>query len=337
MKILPRVAIDFGSDYIRADSSIQKMSSLYCIPSALVRDVVSGDVVAIGDDAVDHDLSSGQELVRPCQNGVIVDYRGAVVLLQHVLKEILSWWHVFRPQVVVSESLQLRSAVSQALGEAVQTAGGGKVYLTPVPALAALGAGIDPTDTVGHFVLDVGGGTTEAGVITRGSAAVSDARAVGGHSLVSALVTYVQQKYKVEVADAVAEKMIAQIGTALRRDSSQKKDFYANDPETGEVRMLSISGNEIAAAIQDSLSEIVAVAADVIKRTPTTLLSDVAQNGIVITGGVARLPYLDTFIERELVLPVRVVESPELAVISGARQALGYISIYEQSVPQQRT
>lgn len=332
MKVIPRVAIDFGSSHIRAITNGSDVP-VFSTESIVVREVVSGDVVVLGAEASDYILKPGQELVRPLQDGVMVDYRAAVSLLTYVLSEVLSWWHVFRPQVVVSESLELSSAKSQALGEAVQEAGGGKVYMTAVPALAALGAGIDPSKSVGNFIVDIGCGTTEAAVITRGSAAVSDVKTVGGGRIASAVCQYVDDRYDVTLPRSIAEEIVASVGTALRRDSDSTHDFYVNEDETGEARVLTISGNEVASAIEPVLQEITDLIAGVMKRTPTTLLSDIAQNGLVITGGVGNLDHIDTYVERELTLPVKKIATPEYAVINGGRRALDFISMYEQSIP----
>lgn len=332
MQIVPRIAIDFGSTHIRATAN--KSNPVYSTRSLLVRKVVTGEVVAIGDEAADYVLDPGEELVTPIKNGVMVDYQAGVSLLRHTLSQVLSWWHVFQPQVVVAESLQLSSAVSQALGEAVQEAGGGRVYLTSVPTLAALGAGIDPAESTGSFILDIGGGTTEAAVITRGSAAISRSISVGGSDIISAICTYIKERHQVSLSHSVADEILKSVGTALRRDTDHTHDFYANETETGEAMNLTITGNEVAEAVSKPLQQITDLVREIVKKTPTTLLSDVARSGVVVTGGVGNLDNLDTYIERELSLPVQIKDKPEMAVISGGREALQFISMYEQSVPQ---
>lgn len=333
MQIIPRVAIDLGSSHIRTVAQ-GETAPVFSTRSLLVRDVSSGQIIARGSDAADYILKPGQELVQPVKDGVMIDYAAAVSLIQHALRQTLSWWHVFRPQVVVAESLKLSSAKSQALGEAVQDAGGGKVYMTSVPALAALGAGIDPTKSVGNFIVDIGGGTTEAAVITRGSAAVADAATVGGDAIAAAVSDYVEEKHDVQVPRVVAMEIIQHVGSALRRDADSSYDFYVNKSETGDAVALSITGNEIASAISPALNRITNLVADVLKRTPTTLLSDVAASGITVTGGVGALAHIDTYISRELAIPVHIAENPAQAVISGGRKALDFISMYEQSIPQ---
>lgn len=333
MQLIPRVAIDFGSSRIRATTRNENIPT-YSARSLVVRDVVSGENILLGDEAVDYILKPGQEIIHPVENGVLVDYRAAVSLIKDALTKTLSWWHVFQPQVVVAESLQLSSAKSQALGEAIREAGGGKIYMTSVPALAALGAGIDPSKSVGNFIVDIGGGTTEAAVITRGSAAVSDVLNVGGDAIADAVSQHVQRKHDVLLPRSIAEEILENVGAALRRDADNSYNFYVNESETGDARALSITGNEVATAIDAPLQQITNLVADVIKRTPTTLLSDIASNGITITGGVGALDHIDTYISRELAIPVHVVTDPSHAVISGGRRALDFISVYEQTIPQ---
>lgn len=336
VKLSPQIAIDFGSDSIRAVSDAGS-DHVFADAATLVRHAVSGEIIAIGEAAEDHILSPGEERVNPVQHGVMVDYKGAAALLNHVMSHVLSWWHVFKPHVVISESLELSSALSQALGEVVQEAGGGKVYMTPVPSLAALGASIDPRDSSGNFILDIGAGTTEAAIVSRGSAVSAVSAPVGGSDLIDSLILYLEDRDNVDVSRSAAADIIKSAGSALRRDNDAVHEFYANTVETGEAKVLSIAGNEITEVIQKPLQRIVSVASTAIRRTPTVLLSDIAQNGMTVTGGVGNLHHIDTYLEREMAVPVRVIDTPENAVIEGGRKALEFISGFEQTVPQSTT
>lgn len=331
MKLVSRIAVDIGSEKIRAVAGSES-ADIFSDHTLLARRVVTGEIVAIGEEAEDYVLAPGEELVHPIKHGVMVDYDATVALLKHILHRTLSWWHVFKPRVVVAESLELSGAISQAMGEAVQAAGGGKVYMSSVPSLAALGAGINSRESTGNFVLDIGHGTTEAAIVSRGSTVSAFSAPIGGSDLIDSLVNYLEDAYAVNVSRSAAADIIHDAGSALRRDNDIEYEFYANEIETGEAKILSITGNEVADVIAKTLQRIVGVASTVIRTTPTTLLSDIAQNGIVLTGGVANLNHLDTFLKRELALPIRVMETPENAVITGGRSALPFISVYEQSV-----
>lgn len=332
MQIAPQLAIDLGSKRIRAAGSGSQ--DIFSCPAQLVREVVSGEVVAIGEEAADYSVQSGQELIFPIRSGEIVDYHGAVSLLDHALDNTLSWWHVLKPQVVISESCTASPAVSQLTGEALQAAGGGSVFLVSVPTLAALGAGVDPTDSAANLVVDIGAGTTEVGVIARGSSVTESAIPVGGNQVITAIVEYVNETHNVSLPEAVAEKILKNIGTAVQRDSDRSYTCYAPQKDEKDTREITISANRITNAVTKPLQQIINVVSDVIKDTPTTLLSDIAENGIYITGGMANTDHMDTFLERRLSLPVTVADSPEEAVIRGARDALDYISVYKQSVPK---
>jgi len=332
MQILPSIAIDFGSYQLRAGVNDPKQPIFSC-RSLLVRRVVSGEVVAVGDEAAARDLAAGEELVSPVNEGILTDYRGGVELLRAAFSAVLPWWGVFKPRVVLAESLQLSSAVSRALGAAAQEAGASKVYMTAVPALAALGSGIDPTSAAGNFVLDIGSHTTEAGVVARGSLVTSAASQVGGRDLLAAICLHIMDTYQVQVEPTVAREILHTVTAALRRDSQKTHEFYATTSAETEPQKILVSSNEIAEVIKKPLQKVAAVAGSVIKQTPTTLLSDIAENGLAVSGGVAELDYIDTFLQRELAVPVRVVEMPAEAVIRGGRKALSFISKYEQSIP----
>jgi|GEM_PF-1225151 rod shape-determining protein MreB len=336
VKLSPQIAIDFGSQTIRAVSD-STSDHVFTDAATLVRNVVSGEIVAIGEAAEEHILAPGEERVNPVQNGIMVDYKGATALLSHAMNHILSWWHIFKPHVVISESLELSSALSQALGEVVQEAGGGRVYMTSVPSLAALGASIDPRDSSGNFILDIGAGTTEAAIVSRGSAVSAISAPVGGNDLIDSLILYLEDRDNVNVSRSAAADIIKSAGSALRRDNDTVHEFYANASETGEAKVLSITGNEITEVIQKPLQRIVSIASSAIRRTPTALLSDIAQNGITITGGVGNLYHIDTYLKREMAVPVRVIDTPENAVITGGQKALQFVSRFEQTVPQSTT
>lgn len=333
MPVVPRIAIDCGSKHIRAIADNED-GVVFSTRSVLVRKVVSGEIVLIGDAAADHPVQAGEELIKPVQDGVMVDYQGAVALFRHAVSSALSWWQIFKPRVVVAESLSLSTAVSQAMAEAVQEAGGGAVFMTPVPTLTALGSGVVPHESTGSLVLDIGHSTTEAAVIARGSIAVSKVAIVGGSDLRRAIEDYVHQRYNMTIDESVSEKILHTIGTALQRDTTQSHTFYANTLDTDETRSVTISSNEVAEALSDPLQRVVKVVSDLIKETPTTLLSDIATDGVRVAGGVGSLNHIDTYISRELSLPVQVTEAPQHSVIRGGGKALGYLSTYDKLIPQ---
>lgn len=333
MQIAPRVAIDFGSRHIRATAT--NTDQIFSCRTELIRSAVSGEVIAVGDDAAAYTLQAGQERIVPVEAGSITDYQGAVALLEHVLANVLSWWHILKPQVVMAESCQLSPAVSQVTGEALQAAGGGTVYMVSTPVLAALGAGIDSTDSSSNLVLDIGAGTTEAGVITRGSSVTKSAVSVGGGDIIAAVCEYINEVHDVEIPQTVVEEMLREIGTALQRDTDQSYTCYAPEKDGNDTKEITVYANQLTAPITKPLQEVVDLVGAIIKETPTTLLSDVAENGIHITGGVANIEHIDTYLKRQLSLPVQAVETPERAVIRGGREALDFISVYKQSVPQE--
>jgi rod shape-determining protein MreB len=299
-----------------------------------VRNVVKKKIIAVGDAAAEHNLVSGEELITPIKNGVMVDYQATVALLEHVLSSVLSWWNIFQPKVVLAESLSLNQAISQAFGQAVQAAGGGMVYMAPVPTLAALGAGVAPHDSSGSFILDIGHGTTEAAVITRGSAVSSQHISFGGKDIIAAVSRYIQEEYDATVDMIVAEKILHTVGTALGHDNEKTHTFYANAVDTGEACSLQVSSNQIAEAINKPLAEVTSLVAALVKETPPTLLSDIAEKGVIITGGVGNLPDIATYLTREISIPVHVASPSHQAVIRGGREALKFLSDYSRLIPQ---
>lgn len=332
MRAAPKIGIDLGTVNFRTISA--RFDTPFVDSSALVRDAVSGQIKAVGQAAKNHELSSGEELVQPVSSGVINDYQGATSLLEYAIKNTVGWWNIFKPTVVMARSLQVSPAIVQLTRQAVTAAGAGSIYWASTPVLAALGTGIEPTDSSGVFLVDIGGGTTEAAIVASGNCVVSSSTGVGGEDCTAAIASYLLNDYSLIVSDQTAQELKHDIATALERDTEQTKQVGGQNVDTRETTTVTISSNELVSVLSEPLKKMADTAATVLESTPPALLSDVAESGVVLVGGGAKLKYFDNYLSRRLSIPVEVRQQPEEAIISGCQRAFSYTQVYQQTVPK---
>ncbi len=333
MSVVPQVAIDMGSYCTRAMRSGNQ--EVFANPSVVEREVVSNEVTAIGSEV---QVGSGQsrKKVYPVQRGVLADYEGGKELSRFALSQVLPWWNVFRPNVVLARSLKASSAVVRQTGEAVQSVGTRKVYMASVPALAALGVGISPTDPSGRCVVDIGAGTTEAAIISSGAVVVGESKSVGGKDITEALADYVHDQYGLTTEAKAVDSLKHEVGSALERDKEDAYELHGHDVKTGEPSTVEVTTNEVAQAIQSPLDKMADTITDVLKKTPVKLLADVTKQDVLLTGGTAQLENIDTHIGRSIGLSTSVANNPQTAAVRGGQEALSFVDVYQQYVPHHK-
>jgi rod shape-determining protein MreB len=208
------------------------------------------------------------------------------------------------------------------------------VHLVPEPLAAAIGARIPVNSPSGNMVVDIGGGRTEAAVISMYGIVVSESVRVAGDRLDDAIVAYVKRRYNLMIGDRTAEEMKVKIGAAVPLgDDELKMEIRGRDQISGMPKTMTVTSSDVTAAIQDSLGTIVSVVRSVLERTPPELASDVIDRGIVLTGGGACLRHLDVLIAQETGIPVHIAESPMDCVAIGAGVALEYLDVIRRSLP----
>jgi rod shape-determining protein MreB len=207
------------------------------------------------------------------------------------------------------------------------------VHLVPEPLAAAIGARIPVNSPSGNMVVDIGGGRTEAAVISMYGIVVSESVRVAGDRLDDAITAYVKRRYNLVIGERTAEEMKTQIGAAMPLEHELKMEIRGRDQISGLPKTLTVSSSDVTAAIQDSLATIVSVVRSVLERTPPELASDVIDRGIVLTGGGALLRHIDVLIGQETGIPVHVAENPLDCVAIGAGVALEYLDVIKRSLP----
>ncbi|MDX2160128.1 MAG: rod shape-determining protein [bacterium] len=262
------------------------------------------------------------QIVRPLNNGVIADYEVTVVMLERFLDQVAGRVRFFKPTIMMSIPFGANSVERRAALEAGMDAGARRVHLIPEPLAAAIGAGLPVGTPAGDMVVNIGGGITEAAVLTMNSIVRAESGRVGGLLLDEAIVAYIRRKYSLSVGQPTAESVKIQVGAAVTGGEEASMEVQGRDNVSGMPRMVTISTGEVVEALQEPLKEVSAVVKRVLASTPPELASDIIDRGIVLTGGGALLRGIDQYLTRETGVPVYRADNALIAVAVGAGRAL---------------
>jgi len=251
------------------------------------------------------------EAIRPMRDGVIADFNVTEEMIKHFIKKTVST-NLFSPspRIVICVPFGATQVEKRAIRESAERAGAKQVFLIEEPMAAAIGAELPIQDATGSMVIDVGGGTTEVGVISLGGIVYASSARVGGDKIDQAIVDYMRRNYGTLISEPTAEKIKHQIGSAFPIDEVLSMDVTGRNLSEGLPRKLSLSSNEILEAISDPLHTIVGAVKTALEQTPPELGADIADNGMVLTGGGALLKNLDRLLQEETGIPVIVAEEP---------------------------
>jgi rod shape-determining protein MreB len=261
--------------------------------------------------------------IRPLKDGVIADFTVTEKMLQHFIRKALPARY-FRPspRVVVCVPYGSTQVERRAIRESAEGAGARKVWLIEEPMAAAVGAGMPVHEARGSMVLDIGGGTSEVAVISLNGIVYAASARIGGDKFDEAIVNYVRRNYGILIGDATAERIKKEIGSAFPGDEVKEISVKGRNLSEGVPRSFSLNSNEILEALQEPLQGIVQAVKQALEQTPPELGADVAERGIVLTGGGALLRHIDKLLMEETGLPVIVAEDPLTCVARGGGRIL---------------
>ncbi|GAB6041297.1 rod shape-determining protein [Endothiovibrio diazotrophicus] len=261
--------------------------------------------------------------IRPLKDGVIADFTVTEKMLQHFIHKVHES-RFFRPspRVLVCVPCGSTQVEKRAIRESAAGAGAREVFLIEEPMAAAIGAGLPVDEARGSMVLDIGGGTSEVAVISLNGIVYSASVRIGGDRFDDAIINYVRRNYGTLIGEATAEKIKQQIGTAYPGTEVTEIEVKGRNLSEGIPRSFTLNSNEILEALQEPLSGIVGAVKTALEQTPPELGADVAERGIVLTGGGALLRELDRLLMEETGLPVLVAEDPLTCVARGGGRAL---------------
>ena len=291
--------------------------------------VSESTVIAVGQEAKNMlgRTPGAIEAIRPMKDGVIADFKVTEKMLQFFMKKVLkSGFFSPSPKVLICVPCGATQVERRAIKESAVGAGARDVYLIEEPMAAALGAGMPIEEASGTMVLDIGGGTTEIAIISLNGIVYSDSLRCGGDVFDDTIVKFVRRVHGIIIGEATAEQIKEEVGSAFESKIVKKIEFRGRDVARGLPVSFEVTNSEILEALSEPLGMIINCLRTALEQTPPELSSDIAQNGLVITGGGALLEGIDKLINNQTNLPVSIADDPLTCVARGGGIALDMIN-----------
>jgi rod shape-determining protein MreB len=263
------------------------------------------------------------EAIRPMKDGVIADF----TVTEQMLKQFIKMVHETKllkpsPRIIICVPCGSTQVERRAIRESALGAGASQVYLIEEPMAAAIGAGLPVSEASGSMVVDIGGGTTEVGVMSLGGMVYKGSIRVGGDKFDEAIINYIRRNYGMLIGEQTSEAIKKTIGSAFPGSEVKDMEIRGRNLSEGIPRSFTVTSNEILEALTDPLNQIVTAVKVALEQTPPELAADIADRGMMLTGGGALLRDLDRLLLEETGLPVHVAEDPLTCVARGSGMAL---------------
>ncbi len=261
------------------------------------------------------------EVMRPLRDGVIADYLVTQKLLGYVIAKVCGPLRLFRPRVIITVPYGVTSVESRAVHEATLEAGAREVFLIPEPLAGAIGADLPVSTPTGNMVVGLGGGASQAAVVSMSGIVAAHTVRVGGMKLDEAIISYIRKKYGLVIGDPTAEDIKIQIGAAYPLDEELEMEIQGRDQVNGLPRSVTVNSGEVVEALQEPLGTIIGAIRTVLEKTPPELASDIIDRGMVLCGGGSLLRNMDKLLTKETGVPAYVAENPLACVALGTSKA----------------
>ena len=301
-------------------------------PSVVAVNVQTGQLAALGREAYAFQGKTNPNLrtIRPLKSGVIADFNATELMLRGMIRKIKTRSSLFSPslKMVICIPSGSTNVEIRAVRDSAEHAGGREVAMIYEPMAAALGAGIDVEAPEGNMIIDIGGGTSEIACISLGGIVCSESIDVAGDVFTSDIMEYVRQQHGVRIGEATAEKIKCSIGAAVPELEDAPEDYVFTGPSilTALPQTITLSYNEIAYALDRSLSKLDDALMKVLQEMPAELYTDVVKNGIYLAGGGALIKGLDRRLSKKTGIPFHIAEDPLRSVVRGTNIALKNIN-----------
>ena len=263
------------------------------------------------------------QAIRPMKDGVIADFTVTGEMLKYFIRKVHEK-RLFQPspRIVICVPCGSTQVERRAIRESALGAGAREVYLIEEPMAAAIGADLPIADPTGSMILDIGGGTSEVGVISLGGIVYSHSLRIAGDKMDEAIINYVRRKYGLLIGEATAEKVKKDIGTAWHNSEVRQMEIKGRHIADGVPRSMVITSKEVHSALSEGLAGIVSAIKSALEQTPPELGADIAEKGLVVAGGGALLRDLDRMLMEETGLPIVITDDPLTCVARGCGRAL---------------
>ncbi|HEY5639173.1 MAG TPA: rod shape-determining protein [Dehalococcoidia bacterium] len=329
-----RIGVDLGTANVLV--YVKGRGIVISEPSVVAVAQRDNSIVAVGAEAREMlgRTPGAIQVVRPMREGVIADYVTTEAMLRYFIGRVMGRVSMVKPEVMICVPAGVTGVEQRAVQDAAEAAGARRpAHLIPEPLAAAIGARIPVHIPQGHMIVDIGGGRTEAAVISMYGIVVSESVRVAGDRLDDAIAGYVKRRHNLVIGDRSAEELKIAIGSALPLEEEVTYQVRGRDQITGLPRTITVTSADVTQAIADPLQSIVGAARSVLERTPPELASDVVDRGIVLSGGTGMLRNLDRLITQEIGIPCYVADSPMECVAMGAGIALEHLELIKRAQP----
>ncbi|MBE0499375.1 MAG: rod shape-determining protein [Campylobacterales bacterium] len=268
--------------------------------------------------------------IRPMRDGVIADFDITEKMIRKFIQKAHGRTSLISPRIIICVPYGLTQVERKAVRESALSAGAREVFLIEEPMAAAIGAGIDIREPKGNLVVDIGGGTTEIGVVSLGGLVLSKSIRVAGDKIDQAIIDYVKRKYNLLIGERSAEEIKITIGTAMPLDKELSMIVNGRDQVEGLLSSIELTSEDAREAMRDPLREIGEALRNVLEVMPPDLAGDIVNHGIILTGGGALIRQLDKYLSELIRIPVYVADEPLLAVAKGTGRALEEIDLLQE-------
>ncbi len=328
--------LDVGIDLGTANTVVHVRGKGVVIrqPSVVARHIKTKEILAIGEEAKKMlgKNPSSIEVIRPLRDGVIADFDAAEVMLKHYIVEVHEYYKglgfkIPKPRVAIGIPSGVTEVERRAVQEAAISAGARAAFLIEEPMAAAIGAGLPVEKAEGHMICDIGGGTSEIGVISLGGLVLNRSLRVAGDELTEAITNYVRLKYNLLLGESTAEEVKIAVGSAFPLKCEKEGNplqvvVRGRSLENGLPKSMKLDSVEIREALMPIINQILGEITLIIEETPPDLVSDILEKGLVMAGGGSLIRGLDKLIGEQTGMPVWVTENPLESVVRGCAMVL---------------
>ena len=320
------IGIDLGTASVLVH--VKDKGIVLCEPSVVAIDKGTGKLYAVGTEAQKMlgRTPGNITAVRPMREGVISDYSTTEMMLKYFIRKVTKN-RLFKPRVMICVPSGVTEVEERAVIDAAMQAGGRQVYLIEEPIAAAIGAGIDISRACGSMVVDIGGGTSDIAVISLGGIVVSTSIKVAGDKFDDAIVRFIRKKFNAVIGDRTAEELKKEIGSVYPQGKETFMEVRGRSLLTGLPKSISVSSEDIRDALDEVAVQIVDAVHSVLERTPPELVGDIAENGIVMTGGGAMIEGLDKLLMEKTGIHVYLADDPLSCVAKGTGASLDNLHV----------
>lgn len=322
------IGIDFGT--FKSRVILPEKGIIFEQPTVVALNKETKKVIHVGDDAEDMlgKTPLDIDIVRPLKNGVLLNYRSAEAFIAHLIGLAVGRVSFARCSVIMGVPTSISSVERRALEEATLNAGARNLLLFPTSYLAALGSDLDISRAFGNMVVDMGGGTTEAAVLSLNGMVCSNSSKYASITINEAIINQLKKLYGMLIGEIMAEKIKIKIAKAIIVDKQEEIEVRGRDVTSGMPKNIKIRSNDVHDAIKPILNQIILSIRGVLEKTPPELSSDIVDSGIVVSGGGAKLKNFNDLLVKALGIPVVFTESPEHTTSFGIQKILDNFDEY---------